>query len=175
MARRIHPSRLGLALLFSLAACTGSGDYLAVAGGGFIYNYRIAQATYGIALKPMRDLPEGGVIEATFENPAGGAPFVLRKEGPFNPTRIALSTPPVQGIVEGRPYKVSVVLTDASGAVLQAIEKTFTSDVDPKVMPQRPLAIGPGYQKNLDGSESSYPPSISAAPAQKEVPAGESK
>ncbi len=155
---------LGLFALL-LAGCSDRGDHLAVAGGGFIFNYRIAEATYGIALKPMRDLPEDGVIQASFENPAGGDPFVLREEGPFNPTRIAFSTPPLQGVVKGRPYKAEVVLTDGSGAVLQRIEKSYTSDVDQSVMPPRPLAIGPGYQQNLDASSTAYPPSLNRAPA----------
>ena len=151
---------LSLVLFAALAGCSENGDYLAVAGGGFIFNYRIAEASYGIALKPMRELPADGVIEATFENPAGGAPFVIRKEGPFNPTRVALSTPPVQGVVKDRLYRVSVVLRDASGAPLQTIDKTYESELDQSVIPPRPLAIGPGYQKNLDGSETAYPPSL---------------
>jgi len=103
-----------------LSACKESGDYLAVAGGGFVFNYRIAEATYGIALAPMRELPADAVVEATLENPAGGEPIVIRKEGPFNPTRIAFQTPPIQGVVKGKPYKVVVVLRDGSGATLQS-------------------------------------------------------
>jgi hypothetical protein len=166
MLRLIDRARLGFVLLLAsvLAACTGSGDYLSTAGGGFIFNYRIAEATYGIALKPMRDLPPDAVIEATFENPSGGAPFVIRKEGPFNPTRIAFTTPPVEGVAKGKPYKVSVVLKDAAGATLQMIEKTYVSDLDQSVIPSRPLAIGPGYQRNLDRSETAYPPSIAPGP-----------
>ena len=162
----IHRARLGSVLLLAamLAACTGSGDYLSTAGGGFIFNYRIAEATYGIALKPMRDLPPDGVIEATFENPSGGAPFVMRKDGPFNPTRIAFTTPPLEGVEKGRPYKVSVVLKDAAGATLQTIDKSYVSDIDQSVLPSRPLAIGPGYQRNLDASETAYPPSIAPEP-----------
>ncbi len=152
---------LAAAMLF---ACKEDGDYLAVAGGGFVFNYRIAEATYGIALKPMRELPADAVVEATLEDPAGGEPIVMRKEGPFNPTRISFETPPVQGVVKGKPYKVVVVLRDASGATLQTIEKTFTSELDQTVLPERPLAIGPGYQKNIDESTTAYPPSISADP-----------
>ncbi len=118
-----------------LASCREDGDYLAVAGGGFVFNYRIAEATYGIALKPMRELPADAVVEATLENPAGGEPIVMRKEGPFNPTRISFETPPVQGVVKGKPYKVVVVLRDASGATLQTIEKSFTSELDQTVLP----------------------------------------
>lgn len=145
-----------------LASCNASGDYLAVVGGGFIFNYRIAEATYGIALKPMRELPADGAIEATFENPAGGEPIVVRKAGPFNPTRIALATPPIQGVVAKRPYKVSVVLSDGAAKILQTIEKTYASELDQSALPERPLAIGPGYQKNIDGSTTAYPPSVGA-------------
>ncbi len=155
----------GAACLAALAACSGSGEHLAVAGGGFVFNYRIAEVTYGIALTPLRELPADGEVHATFENPAGGEPFVVSKKGPFNPTRIALATPPVQGVVKGRPYKVTVLLRDGIGKELQRIERSFTSQVDQTVMPERPLAIGPGYQQNLDRSTSAYPPSLSAPPA----------
>jgi hypothetical protein len=50
------------------------------------------------------------------------------------------------------------------GKALQTIEKTFTSDVGQESLPERPLAIGPGYQKNLDGSESAYPESVGETP-----------
>jgi hypothetical protein len=166
------PSRLARQISFAaligasalLPACDESGDYLAVAGGGFVFNYRLAEAEYGIALKPMRELPGDSSIEASFENPSGGEPIVVRKEGPFNPTRVAFDTPPLTGVVKDRPYKVVVVLRDAGGATLQRIEKTFTSELDQTVLPERPLAIGPGYQKNIDGSTTAYPPSLNAKP-----------
>ena len=147
-----------------LAACSGSGDYLAVAGGGFVFNYRIAEASYGIAVKPMRELPPDGIVEASFENPAGGEAFIVSKTGPFNPTRIALATPPVHGVVKGRPYKVTLSLRDGAGRELQRIERSFVSDLDQSVLPERPLAIGPGYQTNIDRSTTAYPPSLSGPP-----------
>ena len=159
-----------LSLTLLLAACNGSGDYLAVAGGGFVFNYRIAEAKYGIALKPMRDIPADAVLEATFDDPAGGAPFVMRKAGPFNPTRVTFDTPPIHGVVKGRPYKVAVVLRDAAGKTLQTIDKTFQSELDQTVLPERPLAIGPGYQKNIDESTTAYPPSINMTPPPGERP-----
>jgi hypothetical protein len=160
------PTLQSIALLSALlaAACNDDRDYLAVAGGGFIFNYRIAEATYGIALKPMRELPEHGVVEATFDNPAGGESLMIRKQGPFNPTRIALETPPVHGVVKDHPYKVVVVLKDESGKVLQTIERTYRSELDQSVLPERPLAIGPGYQPNIDASETAYPPSVGSTP-----------
>jgi hypothetical protein len=161
--RRVYLAVLSIIPPLLLSACN-DGDYLAVAGGGFLFNYRNAEATYGVALKPMRDLPEHATIEASFENPAGGAPIVLKQEGPFNPTRIAYDTPPIQGVVAGKPYKVSVILKDDKGAVLQTIAKSFQSDLDQSVLPQKPLVIGPGYQKNIDASASSWPPSINLPP-----------
>ena len=156
-----------VALVGALAlatACSDDGEYLAVAGGGFVFNYRIAEAEYGIALKPMRELPADASIEATFENPAGGNPFVVRKNGPFNPTRIAFDTPPLKGVVKDRPYKAVVVLRDAAGGELQRIEKSFASELDQTALPERPLAIGPGYQKNVDESTTAFPPSLSRKP-----------
>ncbi len=54
-----------------LAACgeDANAPYLSFAGGGFIFNYRNAEAFYGFVAKPLRTLPEGGVIEAQFEVP----------------------------------------------------------------------------------------------------------
>jgi len=157
---------LALFTLLAAAGCNESGEYLALAGGGFVFNYRIAEATYGIALKPMRDLPDDGTIIATFDNPSGGDPFVLSKEGPFNPTRIVFQTPPLEGVVADHPYNVVVVLSDVAGAELQRIERAFESDLDQSVLPDNPLAIGPGYQPNIDDSETAYPPSVGgAAPA----------
>lgn len=160
----------GLLIAVSMSACNQNADHLAVAGGGFIFNYRIAEASYGIALKPMRDIPDDAVITATFDNPSGGEPFVVRKEGPFNPTRIAFQTPALEGVVAHHPYNVIVVLAGSDGAELQRIERAFESDVDQSVLPERPLAIGPGYQQNIDGSDTAYPPSLNAPAAQAPPP-----
>ena len=48
-------------------------------GGGFIFNYRNATATYGVILMPRRDPPAGAVIEASFESPAGGPAIILSR------------------------------------------------------------------------------------------------
>jgi hypothetical protein len=162
MHRMSRQARISVvcALAFVLAGCEESGDYLEVSGGGFLFNYRLAEATYGIVLRPLRTMPEGSVIEATLENPDGGEPIVIRSEYPFDPGRIAIDTPPVEGIVKDHPYTASIVLRDAAGATLQTIETTFESDLDQSVLPERPLAIGPGYQENIDESTTAYPPSL---------------
>jgi hypothetical protein len=122
----------------------------------------------GIA-RARRGEPANGVLEVRVRTPPFLGPLaflavlltvVLRKEGPFNPVRIAFQTPPLEGVIADHPYKVIVVLTDATGSELQRIEKAFESDLDQSVLPERPLAIGPGYQENIDESETAYPQSL---------------
>ncbi len=63
---------IGLAAALFLTACgeDPNAPYLNFAGGGFVFNYRNAEAFYGFVAKPVRTLPEGGSIEAQFEVPA---------------------------------------------------------------------------------------------------------
>ena len=48
-----------LAVLLVLGGCGGSDDtpYLKILGGGFIFNYRIGEAYYGLVVKAERRLP----------------------------------------------------------------------------------------------------------------------
>ena len=142
-----------------LAACVGESDYLKAGGGGFIFNYRNAEASYGIILFPQKDPPPGSTIEVRFDNPAGGEPILVSRPARGG-GRIDFQTPPVEGVEKDKPYLVVAVLKSAEGVELQRIEKTFKSEVDQSILPDRPLAIGPGYQRNIDGSASPFPPSI---------------
>ena len=147
---RIAFARIALVLAgLAAAACSGGeeGDYLSIGGGGFIFNYRLAEAYYGVTLQPERAAPEGSVIEARFDNPAGGAPIVMTKPARPGPGRITFDTPPVKGVVKGRPYRVEVVLRDARGAELQRLERSFMSNLDQTILPERPLTVGPGYHR----------------------------
>ncbi len=110
-------------------------------------------------LLPRRDPPPGATIEATFEDPAGGPPIVLSRPARGG-GRIQFETPPVHGVKKGVPYRVTVVLRGADGTEILKIEKDYKSDVDQSVLPDRPLAIGPGYQTNIDKSTTPFPPAI---------------
>ena len=151
-----------------LAACAGKDEYLVPGGGGFIFNYRNAEATYGMILFPRKDPPAGATIEVSFEDPAGGAPIVVSRPARGG-GRIDFQTPPVTGVEKDRPYQVVAVLKSAEGEELQRIEKTYASELDQSVLPERPLAIGPGYQKNIDRSTSAFPPSIFRDPAKEKA------
>jgi len=140
-------------LLAALVACSegGDGPYLEFLGGGFVFNYRLAQAEYGFVVKRLRALPEGSVLEARLENPAGGEPFVLREHAAWDRLEYVFRSPPVQGVQANHDYRVEVRLIDgASGRVLATYSRTFRSDVDQSVLPERPPVVGPGYQSAPD-------------------------
>ena len=62
-----------LAIVLGLTACSGGPPTVKIVGGGFIFNYRIAEAFYGVVAETGGDIPEGAILDAEFEDPAGGA------------------------------------------------------------------------------------------------------
>jgi hypothetical protein len=139
---------LTLALL--VAACEdASKPPLALAGGGFIFNYRIAEVFYGVSLKPQRRIAAGAVLEGEFENPAGGPNLIVRETLGEPKLVYALQTPPLKGVKAGKPYRVEVRLIEG-GKITGRVARTFTSDLDQEMLPEAPLTIGPGYTPNPD-------------------------
>ncbi|MEP7454244.1 hypothetical protein [Phyllobacterium sp. SB3] len=144
-------------VLLSLGACRdpGQGDYLNVSGKIFVFNYRIAQATYLLTLSKVRPLPDDSMLETTFENPAGGVPFVVRQKIWPTMAKVTVESPPVKCVIANREYKVSMRVTDANGQLLQTLERKMISDVDQSVMPDKPLVVGPFYDANPDKAAAS--------------------
>lgn len=131
-----------------LAACTGGdGRYIETAGGGFVFNYRLAIAFAGVVVVPLKPLPEKSTIEVTMENPAGGPPVTMR-QSPAGGGRIEFTTDALTGIVADKVYAVTIRLVADNGAELQRIEKKFHSQLDQSVLPPAPLTVGPGYTRN---------------------------
>lgn len=147
-------TRLLAILLMALVGLAACGDdegkpYLAFAGGGFVFNYRIGEAFYGFVAKPERALPEGALIEARFENPAGGDPIVVSHPARSGQLTYSFQTPPLKGIVADRDYRVELSLLDpASGKVYAAYAKTFRTGVSQADLPDKPLVLGPAYTPN---------------------------
>lgn len=138
------------ALLVLLSGCSGSESdnrpYLEFIGGGFIFNYRLAEADYGFVAKPLRRIPEGTILEATFENPSGGAPIVIRQKAKWGRSQYVFRTPPVRGVKAHHDYRVELRLLDAEDRhVIASYTKSFRSDVDQSILPERPPVVGPGY------------------------------
>jgi hypothetical protein len=119
-----------------------------VSGGGILFNYRIAEATAGIVAEVARPLPEGGMVEASFEDPAGGPPFVESKPVTEDRRRFSFVTPPLTGIKADTDYAVVVRVLDADGTEVQRVETKVHSDLDQSILPKVPLTVGPGYARN---------------------------
>ncbi|HEY7763806.1 MAG TPA: hypothetical protein VIB38_02355 [Aestuariivirgaceae bacterium] len=119
------------------------------AGGGFVFNYRIGEAFYGVVINTEGKLPQEALIEASFENPMGGQAILVTDKIRDGQRRYTLRTPALKGIKKDVPYKVVVqILAKPGGEVVQRIERTFRSQVDQSMIPQGPLIIGPGYTLN---------------------------
>ena len=75
-----------LASALALGACQreAKDGITEISGKMFVFNYRIATATYMLTLARKAPLPENGSVETEYEIPAGGAPIVeVSKIYPF--------------------------------------------------------------------------------------------
>ncbi len=150
-ARWTNVHRAFLFIGVTLVACdSGSSEdkpYLTFAGGGFVFDYRLAIADYGFVARVMRTVPPGSIIEAEFENPAGGNPIVLRQSTRAGRNSYVFRTPPLQGVRANRDYQAVLRLLDSEQTELASYRKSFRSSVDQSVLPETPSVVGPGYQR----------------------------
>jgi hypothetical protein len=126
-----------------------SEPYIEFAGGGFIFNYNVASATYGFVARVVRRVPPGTLLEAEFEDPAGGPPIVVHGVAGGYARQFRFESPPLQSIVANRDYRVELRLIDpGDGTLMGAYSRTFRSDLDQDMLPAAPTTIGPGYRPN---------------------------
>jgi hypothetical protein len=122
--------------------------YLRITGGGFMFNYRVADVYYGFTAVVDRPLPTGSIIEAAFEDPAGGPRHTVRTRVGTGTNRYALRSPSVRGVEADRPYHVAIrVLDRTETELLWTHDLAFRSRIGDSVVPERPLTIGPGYAR----------------------------
>lgn len=144
---------IGAALLVGITSLSGcqredTKEPLKVSGKVFIFNYRVAEATYVVTLARNGPLPDPSFVETTFENPAGGPPLVTRsKIFPFW-EKVSLESPPVHCVAKGKPYAVDIRIIDGEDKVIQTIKTSLTSTLDQSIMPGKPLVVGPVYTPN---------------------------
>ena len=160
MLERLTPARLlaaACALLVPLFAVgwltrqdPAETPWLRILGGGFIFNYRVAEVYYGFTAAVARPLPTGSIVEAAFEDPGGGPPLLVRQRvGGAEMTRLSLRSPPVRGVAADRDYHVRLRVLDRDGAhLLWSDELAFRSGISDSVVPDVPLTVGPGYARN---------------------------
>lgn len=139
-----------LAGLFLVSGCQREEEKgpFVLSGRIFVFNYRVARATYMITLARKEPLPGDGVIETSFENPAGGDPLVTRTTVSPATTKVVLESPAVHCIVKDRPYSVTILVFGADDTLIQQIDTTLTSSQDQTMLPAKPLVVGPFYNLN---------------------------
>lgn len=128
--------------LLALAACrdsSGEGEWFAVKGKLFEFNYRLGIATYVITLDALQPFGEGNFAVVHFEDPAGGEPLELRQKLWPKLRHQTLTSPPLSCVVKDRPYAVDIRIEDPKGALLQRLAVTMTCESGP-VDPARPAA-----------------------------------
>ena len=140
---------LGLAL----SACKeeAPAPFLKIVGGSFVFNYRYSKMTYGFVARQLKPLPEGSVLEASFDLPDTERKFVITK--PVRPGQLQYSfeTEALRGVRKDTPYKVQLKLLEANtGKELALIEQVFKSDVDQDTLPTKAPVVGIGYQTAPD-------------------------
>ncbi|MBE7186554.1 MAG: hypothetical protein INR68_19345 [Methylobacterium mesophilicum] len=151
MSKRIA-ALLFLGVLALAAGCRDSGkesEFFAISGKLFVFNYRVATATYLVVLKPLQPMDGNQTAVASFENPAGGDPIVVRQKVWPQLDKVTLESPPLQCVKKDRPYRVSIRIEDG-GALKQLIETTMKSTEDQSILPDEPLVAGPTYTPNPD-------------------------
>lgn len=151
---RLHILTLLLAVAL-LAACDEQASeepYLEINGGGFVFNYRLAEANYVLIAGLKRAPSEGTLFEAEFEDPSGGPAIRVRLAYKAARRVYTFESPPVEGIVAGRDYQVVLrVLTPDGAAALAEYRKLYHATLDQSVLPEAPLTVGPGYHRPPGG------------------------
>lgn len=136
--------------LMGLAACTDEArtSYLDLQGRVFIFNPRLATATYVVTLAVRKAPPPGSKAVAVFDNPAGGDPLTSEQKVRDGQARIDFESDPLRCVAKGKTYHFTVTLYDAAGKELQTLKSEITSTLDQSILPPAPLVIGPAYDKN---------------------------
>jgi hypothetical protein len=124
------------------------GEQFRISGKIFVFNYRVATATYLVTLEPLGPMADGQTAVAEFENPAGGEPIVVRQKIWPKLDKVTLESPPLRCVVKDRPYAVAIRIEGEDGTVRQELSANITSNLDQSVMPDRPLVVGPAYTPN---------------------------
>jgi hypothetical protein len=143
---------LAITMVLGLCGCKRDEprDVAKVSGRMFVFNYRVAIATYLVTLQRIAPIRDGSTLEASFENPRGGTELTTREKIFPADEKIAVQSPPVECVKQDRPYKVTIRIKGPEGDVLQTIETTIRSDTDQSLLPAKPLTVGPLYTPNPD-------------------------
>jgi hypothetical protein len=134
-----------------LSACKEEAPtpFVKIVGGSFLFNYRYSKMSYGFVARQLKPLPEGSVLEASFDLPDTERKFVVTKPVRAGQLQYSFETEALRGVRKNTPYKVQLRLLEAdTGKELALVEQVFKSDVDQATLPTKAPVVGPGYQAN---------------------------
>jgi hypothetical protein len=146
-------------LVFAICCCLGlvlsackeeaPTPFVKIVGGSFLFNYRYSKMSYGFVVRQLKPLPEGSVLEASFDLPDTDRKFVVTKPVKAGQLQYSFETEPLRGVRKNTPYRVQLKLLEAdTGKELALVEQVFKSDVDQATLPIKAPVVGPGYQTN---------------------------
>jgi hypothetical protein len=143
---------LTVVLATLVSGCEQQSDkpYLKIQGGGFVFNYRYSAMSYGFVAKPLRPLPEGSVLEASFDIPGSTERYTSKMPAAKGKMSYAFESPRLAGVEKGKPYKVTLRLFDVDGGKeIAVLEQTYRTDKNQAELPTKaPIKDGPGYVPN---------------------------
>jgi hypothetical protein len=138
-----------LGLLLSACKEEAPTPFLKIVGGSFMFNYRYSKMSYGFVARQLKPLPEGSVLEASFDLPDTDRKFVVTKPAKAGQLQYSFETEALRGVKKNTPYKVQLKLLEGNtGKELSVVERVFKSDVDQATLPTKAPVVGPGYQTN---------------------------
>lgn len=156
---------IALALVVDNQRRQAALTHVRIAGGGFLFYYRLGEIRAGITAIVQKPTPSQSRLVARFENPSGGPPVEVETRLRHGEQRYGLETPPLTGIVKGRPYAVDLLLYDYGGREPMEVQHTtITSELDEDVSPKGPLTVGPGYHRPQNGPQNRPPQGRQPAP-----------
>jgi hypothetical protein len=149
---------LNFSILVTTCILAGCGDdnapkdYLSIAGGGLVFNYRYSQATMVLIAKQMRPLPEDAKLVADFTLPGGQGHDLQSSPVLAGKLTYKLESVTLSGVRKGEALKVVLTLVGPKGEVLDRDETSYTSDTDQATLPSKPLVQPdkPNYVPQLE-------------------------
>jgi hypothetical protein len=120
--------------------------FLKIAGGGFIYNYRYASVNYGFVAMPLRPLPDGSILEASFDVPDKPDKYIITLPAVAGKTMYGFETQALHGVKKEVSYRVKLRLVEpTTGKELALLERDFRSNIDQSSLPTKAPVQGIGY------------------------------
>jgi hypothetical protein len=67
----------GLGIVLPACKEEAPTPFLKIVGGSFIFNYRYSKMSYGFVARQLKPLPEGSMLEASFDLPETERKYVI--------------------------------------------------------------------------------------------------